>query len=297
MVLTLLVRERGREMHGLLFVTWERYVAERFGQPIFQVYRDSIGETMETAPIANRVYSDETFVARVQTLCGLIGEDPDTIFREYGRYFIINGLTGYLCAYFLLQVHSGRDLLLAMREGHAQMRRMPDGLTPPLFNYETSTTHTQNLVLLYDSPRKLCSILLGAIEGAGERYGERANVIERSCMRYGAPLCRFEISFQPLNTFRQESGEGEEFYIHHQEKQLLAESVLLQLPYQKGSTLAELQMRLEKGAAHPEQLRPHLIVEALRHLQYAGLVASTANQPGDTLVNRLYWRTPTTINI
>lgn len=283
-------------MHGLLFVTWERYVAERFGLPIFQVYRDSIGETTETAPLANRVYSDETFVAGVQTLCGLTGTDPNAIFHEYGRYFIINGLTSTLCAYFLQRVHSGRELLLAMREGHAQMRRMPDGLTPPLFNYEISTTRTENLVLLYDSPRKLCSVLLGAIEGAGERYGERANISERSCMRYGAPICRFEISFQPLSTLQQESMEDEEFHIHQQEKQLLAEAVLLQLPYQKGSSLAELQMRLEKVAAHPEHLRPHLVLEALSHLQYAGLVASTANQPEDTLATRLYWRTPTTAN-
>ncbi len=280
-------------MHGLLFVTWERYVTERFGHPIFEVYRESMGETTEITPLANRVYSDETFVARVRSLCELIGADPNTIFREYGRYFIINGLTSHLCAYFLMRVHSARELLLAMREGHAQMRRMPDGLTPPLFNYEISKTHTQNLVLLYDSPRKLCPVLLGAIEGAGERYGEKANVSERSCMRYGAPVCRFEISFQPLNTPQQESEEGEEFYIHQQEKYLLAESVLLQLPYQKGGTLAELQMRLEKADTDPEQLRPHLILEALRHLQYAGLVASTANHPRDTPAARLYWRTPT----
>ena len=283
-------------MHGLFFVTWERYITERFGQPIFQIYRDAMGETTEIAPLANRVYSDEAFVARVYTLCRLISADPDTIFREYGRYFIINGLTRHLCAYLLLRVHNGRELLLAMREGHAQMRMMPEELTPPLFHYEISTTHTQNLVLLYDSPRKLCPVLLGAIEGAGERYGERANVVERSCMRHGAPLCRFEISFQPLNRLRQKSTERDKDVIHRQEKQLLAESVLLQLLYQEGTTLAELQMRLEKGVIHPQYLRPHLILEALRHLQYAGLVASTANQPGDTLMNRLYWRTPTTAN-
>lgn len=284
-------------MHGLLFVTWERYIIERFGQPVFQIYRDSIGETMDTAPLVSRVYSDETFIAGVQALCGLTGMAANTIFREYGRYFIINGLTSHLCAYFLMRVHSGRELLLAMREGHAQMRRIPDGLTPPLFNYETSTTHPHDLVLLYDSPRKLCSVLLGAIEGAGERYGERVNIIERSCMRSGASVCRFEILFQPLSTSEQERGEIEEARTLSQEKHLLADFVLTQLPYQRGTTLAELQLRLEKVAANPDKLRPHLVLEALRYLQYAGLVASTANQPGDTLAMRLYWRAPTAIHV
>ncbi len=283
-------------MHGLLFVTWEKYIAERFGQPIFQIYRDSIGETATTAPIASRMYSDETFIAGVQALCGLTGMTPNTVFREYGRYFIVNGLTSHLCAYFLMRVHNGRELLLAMREGHAQMRRIPGGLTPPLFSYEATTTNSHDLVLLYNSPRRLCSVLLGAIEGAGERFGERVNISERSCMRSGASVCRFEISFQPLDVPPQESIEIEEPSTTGQEKQLLADLVLTQLPDQKGITLAELQLQLEKVAASPDRLRPHLTLEALRHLQYAGLVASTANQPGDMHSLRLYWRAPTTAN-
>jgi hypothetical protein len=34
--------------------------------------------------------------------------------REYGRYFILNGLTGHLCTYRLAQVHSSHDLLLML---------------------------------------------------------------------------------------------------------------------------------------------------------------------------------------
>jgi len=34
------------------------------------------------------------------------------------------------------------------------------------------------------------------------------------------------------------------------------------------------------------------LLKALRHLQYAGLVASTANQPGDNLTQRRYWQAP-----
>jgi hypothetical protein len=282
-------------MHGLLFVTWEKYISERFGHQLLQTYRIFIGETAATAPLVSRVYSDEVFIIGVQALCRLTGLNVNTILHEYGRYFITNGLTSHLCAYLLTRVQSGRDLLLIMREGHAQMRRTSDGLTPPLFSYETSTVHPKGLVLLYDSPRKLCSVLLGAIEGAGERYGEQVNIIERSCMRYGASICRFEASFQTPVTSHLRQRELEELHARRKEKQLLADFVLTQLPYQQGTTLTELQLQLRLGttAAHPERFRPHLILEALRHLQHAGLVASTANQPGDTLANRRYWRAPT----
>src|SRR5436853_547482 len=81
-------------------------------------------------------------------------------------------LTRHLCAYLLSQVHSGRELLLTMRHAHEQMSRTTDGVTPPLFGYEALPSHPQGLVLIYDSPRKLCAVLLGAIEGAAVRYEE-----------------------------------------------------------------------------------------------------------------------------
>src|SRR5437588_7437191 len=123
-------------MHGLIFVTWEKYLAERFGKALLQEYRSSIQETMTTAPLVSRVYDDAMLLTGVEDASHLTRLPTETLLREYGRYFIINGLTGHLCAYLLSQVQSGRDLLLTMREAHAQMRRTPDALTPPLFDYE-----------------------------------------------------------------------------------------------------------------------------------------------------------------
>ncbi|HZO71948.1 MAG TPA: hypothetical protein VFB60_07075 [Ktedonobacteraceae bacterium] len=57
--------------------------------------------------------------------------------------------------------------------------------------------------------------------------------------------------------------------------------VLSLLPDQEGITLAKLQKLLEKRGAHKSWLRP------------ARLVANTANQPGDVLTIRRYWRAPT----
>src|SRR5207302_8206902 len=129
-------------------------------------------ETTATAPLVSRVYDDATLVAGVAAASRLTQLPTEMLLREYGRYFISNGLTSHLCAYLLAQVHSGRDLLLRMREAHAQMRRTPDGLIPPLFGFEPLSSNPNGLTLIYDSPRQLCSVLWGAIEGAAQRYGE-----------------------------------------------------------------------------------------------------------------------------
>lgn len=280
-------------MHGLIFVTWEKYLSERFGGSLLNEYRVAIGETPANSPLASRVYDDDTLLAGVDAACKLTRLPASTILQEYGRYFMINGLTSHLCAYLLSQVQSGRDLLLTMHAAHAQMRRTPDGLTPPLFGYEAISSNPNGLTLIYDSPRQLCSVLWGAIEGAAERYGERVQILKRTCMKRGASLCRFEVTFfRPASSplWRQETPEQ---VAKRNAQQQLANLVLEALPDYDGSTLIELQAVLQHRQVSPNQIRPSVVLEALRHLIHAGLVASTANQPGDDLARRRYWRAPT----
>ena len=280
-------------MHGLIFVTWEKYLAERFNETLLQDYREAIGETAATSPLASRTYSDEVLLAGVKTACKLTGLSADTMLWEYGRYFMFNGLTSHLCAYLLTRVNNGRELLLMMRDAHAQMRRLPDGLTPPLFEYQAISDSQHELALIYDSPRHLCALLWGAIEGAAQRYGQRVQVVEVSCMKHGSPVCRFDLRFSPPISKPLEVLETPEQIAKRANQQQLANLVLSVLPTEYGLTLVELQDHLRVWEVKQQQLRPALLLEALRHLQHAGLVSSTANQPGDNLANRRYWRTPT----
>jgi hypothetical protein len=281
------------DMHGLIFVTWEKYLAERYGEAVFQHYREEIGETAATSPLASRTYTDEALIAGVEAACKLTGAAMDTMLWEYGRYFMINGLTSHLCAFLLTKVNNGRDLLLMMRKAHAQMRRLPDGLTPPVFEYEVALPSPDEVSLIYDSPRQLCTLLWGAIEGAAQRYGQRAQVVELSCMKHGAPVCRFDVRFSTPVSKPLELLETPEQIAKRANQQQLANLILSVLPTEYGLTLVELQEHLRIWEIKTEQTRPALLLEGLRHLQHAGLVSSTANQPGDNLANRRYWRTPT----
>ncbi|GAC1349307.1 MAG: hypothetical protein NVSMB27_21200 [Ktedonobacteraceae bacterium] len=281
-------------MHGLIFVTWEKYLSERYGNSLLNKYRDALGETAATSPLTSRVYDDATLLAGVGAASELTRTSADILLWEYGRYFMINGLTSHLCAYLLTQVRSGRDLLLAMRDAHAQMRRTPDGITPPLFVYESISADPREMGLIYDSPRKLCSVLWGAIEGAAERYGERVQIVERSCMKRGAPICRFELRFSSSKSAPLTRLETPEQIARRNTQQQLANMVLSALPDVDGITLEDLQGILKHYHVSSNQLRPSILLEAVRHLQHAGLVASTANQPGDDLAHRRYWRAPTT---
>jgi hypothetical protein len=277
-------------MHGLIFVTWEKYVSERFPDSILKQYQDTIGRTPGTAPLVSHVYSDDLLLAGVTAMHNITRIPVDILLREYGRYFIINGLTRHLCAYILTQVSSARNLLLAMHDAHEQMSRLPDGLTPPLFQYTTRSQSSDQLTLIYDSPRKLCSVLFGAIEGAAERYGEQVSIVEETCMKNGDPTCTIDIHFAvssrgPLET--------QELMARQQEKVRFATAVLAYLPHNGGVTLTELQKTLALKGMRQRWTRPAVLLEALNYLHHAGLVANTANHVGDNFERRRYWRAST----
>jgi Haem-NO-binding len=283
----------GCQMHGLIFVTWEKYLSEHFGPSLLSRYRAALGKAAATAPLVSHVYDDATLLAGVGTASRLTRLPADTLLRQFGCYFMLNGLTSHLCAYLLNQVRSGRELLLVMRAAHEQMSRTPDALTPPLFAYEALPTDPQGLTLIYDSPRKLCPVLVGAIEGAAARYREQVNVAERICMKKGAAACRFEIHFSLPSSGRLMGEETAAQVARRQAQQRLDDLVWLALPDHDGVTLMELYKILQQWYASPKPLRPSMLLEALWHLQYVGLVSSTANQQGDTMSQRRYWRAPT----
>ena len=278
-------------MHGLIFMTWEKYLAERFGPSFLQSYRKSIGEPISALPLANRLYDDAALLAGVGAAHDLSRFPVETLLREYGRYFILNGLTGHLCSYILSNVSSGRDLLLTMRDAHARLRRTLDGMQPPLFEYLSAAPH--EVTLLYDSPRQLCTVLFGAIEGAALRYGETVQIEELSCMKKGAASCKIKASFFPPRTdpTRYTSPPNP---VRREERLTLLKQVWAVLPEAgtvDGFTLGSLQERLKRYSQVPtSQLRPALLLEALQQLQFAGYAISTATVANDDFMHRRYWR-------
>lgn len=293
-------------MKGIIFVVWEKYLNERFGSKFIDSYRESIGEPKDQLPITGRVYPDELLLKGLHAASQLSFVAQDRLLFEYGKYFMINGLVEYLCGYLLAQAWTAYDLVLLMRDAHAQMRRTPDGLEPPLFNYEVLSEDHNHMLLTYDSKRKLCSLLDGCIHGAAERFGEKVHTREHACMMRGDSVCRFEVHFEGEPWTKRATPEMIEKERQRLSKQGLSNLILQTLPFDlKGSLALEDLHRLvmqNQGAYFPEIYRQQRTISAvhisqvytaLAKLLQVGLVASTVNRPGDSFANRRYWRAPT----
>jgi predicted hydrocarbon binding protein len=64
----------------------------------------------------------------------------------------------------------------------------------------------KGLQIVYASPRRICAMLRGLVEGTGRVYAEALQVEELECMHHGASACRFEVRFQAPITGRSRSG-------------------------------------------------------------------------------------------
>lgn len=277
-------------MHGLIFVTWEKFLLERFGNTVLGAYREAIGGTEASVALVSRIYDDEVLLKGVVAVTKVTGRPTNILLREYGRYFTNNSLTSRLCTYLLTRINNSRDLLLMMRTAHAQMRRTDETMVPPVFKYQALSDNPNELLLTYDSHRHLCPVLYGCIEGAADRFGEKVSIIERTCMQQGANVCLMEVRFFGIDEVKVPA-ENVAMQIRHHEQKQIADMILRLLPYEDGVTLQDLEALVRVRSGVPlHQIRPSVLLNAVSHLQHAGLVTSTANRPGDILPIRRYWR-------
>lgn len=271
-------------MHGLIFATWEKFLGEQYGEVILGVYRAAIEGTEASIPVASRSYDDALLYKGVTAVSKMTGLEPSAFLRDYGRYFITNGLTTHICKNILTNIHSARELLLAMRAIHKQLNYASSEIVPPFFSYIPLANEA--IRVTYESHRHLCPLLCGAIEGAGMLYGEEIAMRELSCMQKGDSDCQFDVLFMgkcemsPIGNKRTEQ--------QGIKNNRMAEMIFHMLPADgKGITLLEISMLLRY---HRYNVRPSQIAGIMRQLQNVGMVIVASKQAGDMFREREYLR-------
>jgi len=265
-------------MQGLILVTWESFLSHQFGEAFVTLYRKSLKQAPSEAPLVSRTYADEVLPKAVEAAAGLAKIDTQRMLYEYGRYFMTSPLVNHLCGYIFSRIHNAHDMILVMRKAYTQIGHY-NGVAPPLFACVPLDSKPNGLTVIYESPRRLCAFLHGAIVGIGEYNKERVLVKERYCMLKGDGSCRFDVIFEASNQTRPKETEAQQK--QRLQRQEIENRVLMALPYtpNKASSLLELQQMLG--------LRPLTLLEALNHLQFVGLISML---PARELTARRYWR-------
>jgi hypothetical protein len=179
-------------MKGIIFNLLEEFVVETQG---IEVYEEILASTsLRTAEpfVGPGSYPDEDLMALVAATIARLGIDQDSALRAFGR-FCIPKLAQRFPALMAPYRHPKAFLLTVTKLHDLEMRKLYPDATPPRFAYESPAE--DRLVMRYLSPRKLCALVTGLIDGVAEYYGVPIGQEQACCMASGADCCEFRLTF------------------------------------------------------------------------------------------------------
>lgn len=187
-------------MLGIIFSQFREFTADRFGADLWLELRSQV--PMPPAFSRSQSYPDEALVGLLEAAVRRTGVSRDTLLTDFGRFLApalartFQSLIDPTWTTLDLLEHTERVIHEAIRERHPQAR-------PPLLACRRE--RGDEVILVYESPRRLCALAKGIARGVAEMYGEPLSVEDLACMDRGEARCR--ISFRTPQ--RSPSGDGE----------------------------------------------------------------------------------------
>lgn len=176
-------------MHGLVHAELRDFAVERLG-------RERWSRTLREHGVADRIYRfsdtypDAELLACVALLAEALGADQQELLREFGKVLA----TGLIATYGpLVEPRWGAVDLFEHTERviHRAVRLQDPDADPP--RLRVTRTGESEVRIVYDSPRRLCSLAKGLIDGIATSYGEDVVTTEDDCMLEGAPVCLMHV--------------------------------------------------------------------------------------------------------
>jgi hypothetical protein len=179
-------------VHGFIVSEIKGYVTEKLGPEAWKTLLKQAG-VADREYVNYLEYPDEEVVHLVATASRVTGTPVPDILEDFGRYV-------------------GRDLLRIYRPlvqpqwrtleflenvehtVHDVVRSRNRTARPPAL--ECTRLGADRVVVVYRSPRRLCALAKGIIQGLAGHYGDTVAISEETCMHEGAPQCRMVVTRQ-----------------------------------------------------------------------------------------------------
>lgn len=172
-------------MHGLIHLELQKFVEERFGAKAWAELVRGAGLASEIyTPL--RSYPDEQILALVGQAVTMTGFTATSLLEEFGEALVPT----YLSIYGNLIKPEWRTLEVIEHTEetiHRVVRMKHPGAQPPRLSAER--TKPNEVVLTYDSPRRLCAVARGIVKGVAKQFKELVTIDEKKCMHKGDPAC------------------------------------------------------------------------------------------------------------
>jgi len=179
-------------MKGVIFTTLANMVEEHHGLALWQEILDRAEPPSAGIYVASATYSDKEMMSLVNTAAELLQLPVPALIKAYGEYLWAHFQLNY--NNFIVAHDNLKDFLISVGSViHIEVKKLQPDSSIPDFVYETDIENT--LIMHYHSPRKLCHLAEGLIQGAAKYYNTSYSMRHDVCMHNGDDHCSLEITF------------------------------------------------------------------------------------------------------
>jgi Haem-NO-binding len=181
-------------MKGIMFNLLEEVVIQERGEAAWDEVLDDAGADGAYTSLGS--YPDSELL-KLLAAANPDRASPGSDLRWFGRAAM--PLLSRRYPDFFIRHGSTRSFLLTLNEIiHTEVRKIYPGSDVPHFDFDSLSASDQ-LVLRYQSKRRLCGLAEGLIEGAADYFSERVSIAQTLCMHRGDDKCILVCRFsQPL---------------------------------------------------------------------------------------------------
>lgn len=172
-------------MHGIIHLELQNFVVGNYGAPAWQALMERAGLTGQIFTPLN-AYPDAQIVSLVGAAAGMTGIAAVDLLEAFGEYLVPR----YLALYGKLLKPEWTTLDVIERTEqtiHRVVRLRQPGALPP--KLRTERTSANEVILTYDSERKLCPVARGIGRGLAKQFNEMLTIEDMACMHRGDPTC------------------------------------------------------------------------------------------------------------
>lgn len=179
-------------LKGIVFNLLEEVIRGEQGEDVW----DRLLEATELDGVYTSLgsYPQADLERLVAAASAMRGQPADAILRWFGAA-AMPLLAARYPVFFQGHAYTQSFLLSLNDIIHPEVRKLYPGADVPQFLCQTLSR--RELVMIYQSSRKLCALAEGFIAGAADHYGERVVQEQAECMNRGASRCVLHITFVP----------------------------------------------------------------------------------------------------
>jgi predicted hydrocarbon binding protein len=169
-------------MHGLVLLELQRFMDERYEGKSWLGNRTYL--TTES-------YPDSEFTAIVEDAARRAGADVQAVLEQFGEFIAPTLMTVYKP--YIQPEWTTLDTLEHTENHIHRAVRLHDPMAAPP-RLKVRRVSFQEVVIIYESDRKLCAMAKGIARGVAKHYGERVEINELTCMLRGKPSCTIAVT-------------------------------------------------------------------------------------------------------